>query len=91
MALVYPAPLPILAYLATGSSGGPLCSGRVAHFASGTLAQFGPENALFFLLFQICLEGEDKAIALSDITKAPFVTLIALCGDLRISGIKRPL
>ena len=45
MALVYPAPLPILAYLATGSSGGPLCSGRVAHFASGTLAQFGPENA----------------------------------------------
>ena len=46
MALVYPAPLPILAYLATGSSGGPLCSGRVAHFASGTLAQFGPENAL---------------------------------------------
>jgi len=32
MALVYPAPLPILAYFVSGLSGGPLCSGRVAQF-----------------------------------------------------------
>jgi len=39
-----------------------------------------------------CHWGRAKdAIASSDITKAPFVTLIALCGDLRINGIKRPL
>ena len=36
-ALVYPAPLPFLAYFFTGLSGG--------HFDSGTVAQFGPENA----------------------------------------------
>ena len=53
MALVYPAPLPILPYLVTGLSGGPFYSVRVAqfgpgtlaHFHAGTVAQFAPENA----------------------------------------------
>ncbi len=54
MAFLYPAPLPILPYFVTGLSGGPLCSVRVAqyspgtlaHFDSGTVAQFAPEYAL---------------------------------------------
>ena len=53
-----------------------------------------PLWGFFILLQKLFLSrggGVEDAIASSDITKAPFVTLIALCGDLRINGIKRPL
>ena len=44
MALVYPAPLPILAYFVTSLSGGPLCSVRVAQFSPEPWPTLTPEQ-----------------------------------------------
>jgi len=34
--------------------------------------------------------GEKDAIASSDVTKAPFVASVALCGDLYVSSFRGP-